>query len=128
MLDVGASFLANQAMNYLVSGKVPRRTGNAHPNIQPQDVFAARDGHLVLAVGNDGQFAKICEVLGRPDMRQGRTLRDQRRPRAQPCDADAADRRDCCCDARARPTGSRDCEARRRAVRADQHRAAGVRR
>ena len=66
MLDVGVACLANQAMNYLVSGKVPRRTGNAHPNIQPQDVFATRDGHLVLVVGNDGQFAKCCEVLERP--------------------------------------------------------------
>ncbi len=66
MLDVGVSFLANQAMNYLVSGKAPRRTGNAHPNIQPQDVFASRDGYMVLVVGNDGQFAKCCEVLGRP--------------------------------------------------------------
>jgi crotonobetainyl-CoA:carnitine CoA-transferase CaiB-like acyl-CoA transferase len=67
MLDVGVACLANQAMNYLVSGKAPRRTGNAHPNIQPQDVFAARDGHMVLVVGNDGQFAKCCEVLGRPE-------------------------------------------------------------
>jgi glutaryl-CoA transferase len=67
MLDVGVACLANQAMNYLVSGKVPRRTGNAHPNIQPQDVFASRDGHMVLVVGNDGQFVKCCEVLGRPE-------------------------------------------------------------
>jgi crotonobetainyl-CoA:carnitine CoA-transferase CaiB-like acyl-CoA transferase len=67
MLDVGVACLANQAMNYLVSGKVPRRTGNAHPNIQPQDVFASRDGHMVLVVGNDGQFAKCCEVFGRPE-------------------------------------------------------------
>jgi crotonobetainyl-CoA:carnitine CoA-transferase CaiB-like acyl-CoA transferase len=68
MLDVGVSFLANQAMNYLISGKPPRRAGNAHPNIQPQDVFAARDGHLVLAVGNDEQFARFCEVLERPEL------------------------------------------------------------
>jgi crotonobetainyl-CoA:carnitine CoA-transferase CaiB-like acyl-CoA transferase len=68
MLDVGVSFLANQAMNYLISGKPPRRTGNAHPNIQPQDVFAARDGHLALAVGNDEQFARFCRVLGRPEL------------------------------------------------------------
>ncbi len=68
MLDVGVSFLANQAMNYLVSGKPPRRGGNAHPNIQPQDVFRARDGYLVLAVGNDEQFARFCGVLGRPDL------------------------------------------------------------
>jgi crotonobetainyl-CoA:carnitine CoA-transferase CaiB-like acyl-CoA transferase len=67
MLDAGVSMLTNQAMNYLISGQAPRRTGNAHPNIQPQDDFAARDGHLVLVVGNDGQFAKCCEALGRPE-------------------------------------------------------------
>ena len=68
MLDVQVAALANQAMNYLVSGKVPGRTGNAHPNIQPQDAFACRDGDMVLAVGNDGQFAKLCEVLGLPEL------------------------------------------------------------
>jgi glutaryl-CoA transferase len=68
MLDVGVSFLANQAMNYLMSGREPRRAGNAHPNIQPQDVFQARDGHLVLAVGNDDQFARFCDVLERPEL------------------------------------------------------------
>jgi crotonobetainyl-CoA:carnitine CoA-transferase CaiB-like acyl-CoA transferase len=55
MLDVASAILANQAMNYLVSGDVPTRRGNKHPNIQPQDVFAVRDGHMVLAVGNDEQ-------------------------------------------------------------------------
>ena len=64
MLDVAAAFLSNQAMNHLVSGKSPQRSGNRHPNIQPQDVFAASDGQFVLAVGNDGQFAKLCEVIG----------------------------------------------------------------
>jgi crotonobetainyl-CoA:carnitine CoA-transferase CaiB-like acyl-CoA transferase len=64
MLDVAAAFLANQAMNHLVSGKSPQRGGNRHPNIQPQDVFTASDGQFVLAVGNDGQFAKLCEVIG----------------------------------------------------------------
>ena len=68
MLDVQVAALANQAMNYLVSGKIPKRTGNAHPNIQPQDVFACRDGEMVVAVGNDGQFAKLCEVLGLPQL------------------------------------------------------------
>jgi crotonobetainyl-CoA:carnitine CoA-transferase CaiB-like acyl-CoA transferase len=67
MLDVQAAFLANQAMNWLVSGRTPKRGGNRHPNIQPQDVFPCRDGHLVLAVGNDGQFAKLCEAIGRPE-------------------------------------------------------------
>lgn len=64
MLDVQTAMLANQAMNYLVSGKEPARTGNKHPNIQPQDVFRCADGHLVLAVGNDAQFRRFCEVLG----------------------------------------------------------------
>jgi crotonobetainyl-CoA:carnitine CoA-transferase CaiB-like acyl-CoA transferase len=68
MLDVGVSFLANQAMNYLISGRPPRRAGNAHPNIQPQDVFQARDGYLVLAVGNDDQFARFCDVIERPEL------------------------------------------------------------
>ncbi len=67
MLDVQVGFLANQAMNHLLSGKAPRRSGNAHPNIQPQDVFPCRDGNLVIVVGNDGQFAKFCEVVGRPE-------------------------------------------------------------
>ena len=65
MLDVQVATLSNQAMNYLVSGKVPTRNGNAHPNIQPQDVYACADGDVILVVGNDGQFAKLCEVLGK---------------------------------------------------------------
>ncbi len=66
MLDVQVATLSNQAMNYLVSGKVPKRNGNAHPNIQPQDVYACADGDVILVVGNDGQFAKLCEVFGQP--------------------------------------------------------------
>lgn len=66
MLDVQVSTLANQAMNYLVSGNVPQRNGNAHPNIQPQDVFSCVDGDVILVVGNDGQFAKLCDTLGYP--------------------------------------------------------------
>jgi len=63
MLDVQVATLSNQAMNYLVSGRVPARNGNAHPNIQPQDVYACADGDVILVVGNDGQFAKLCAVL-----------------------------------------------------------------
>ena len=55
-------------MKYLISGKTPRRNGIAHPYVHPQDVFACRDGNLVLAVGNDSQFAKFCEALGRPEL------------------------------------------------------------
>ena len=65
MLDVQAAFLGNQAMNWLIGNKLPHRAGNRHPNIQPQDVFPAADGHIVLAVGNDGQFVKLCEAIGR---------------------------------------------------------------
>ena len=64
MLDVQSAFLANQAMNWLVSGNTPKRGGNRHPNIQPQDVFPCADGFMALAVGNDGQFAKLAEILG----------------------------------------------------------------
>ncbi len=67
MLDVQAAFLSNQAMNWLVGAKVPHRSGNRHPNIQPQDVFPCADGHVVLAVGNDGQFVKLCEAIGRAE-------------------------------------------------------------
>ncbi len=64
MLDVQTAFLANQAMSYLVSGKTPVRNGNRHPHIQPQDVFTCADGRIVIAVGNDGQFAKLAGLLG----------------------------------------------------------------
>ena len=56
--------LANQALNYLVSGEVPKRIGNAHPNIVPYQVFPVADGHIIIATGNDNQFAKLCAVLG----------------------------------------------------------------
>jgi len=63
MFDVHAAFLANQAMNHLLTGRVPARMGNRHPNIQPQNVYRCRDGYLALAVGNDGQFIALCSVL-----------------------------------------------------------------
>ena len=69
MLDVMVATIANQGMNYLVSGKTPRRMGNKHPNIQPQDVFTCSDGkQMVLAVGNDGQFVNFCEAVGAPEL------------------------------------------------------------
>jgi crotonobetainyl-CoA:carnitine CoA-transferase CaiB-like acyl-CoA transferase len=64
LLDSGVAVLANQAMNYLASGTAPRRLGNAHPNIVPYQVFPAADGHLIIACGNDRQFASLCTVLG----------------------------------------------------------------
>jgi hypothetical protein len=67
MLDVQVAFLANQAMNWLLSGNEPRRGGNRHPNIQPQDVFSCADGFVALAVGNDGQFGELSKALGHPE-------------------------------------------------------------
>ncbi|WP_106639346.1 CaiB/BaiF CoA transferase family protein [Allosphingosinicella vermicomposti] len=64
LLDTQVAVLGNQAMNYLVSGNVPHRMGNAHPNIAPYQTFAVADGHVIVAVGNDGQFAKLCGILG----------------------------------------------------------------
>jgi crotonobetainyl-CoA:carnitine CoA-transferase CaiB-like acyl-CoA transferase len=74
LLDTQVAMLANLGANYLVGGKVPQRAGNAHQNIVPYQVFEvapAADGsreHLILAVGNDGQYAKFCEVAGRPEL------------------------------------------------------------
>lgn len=68
MLDVQVGLLANQAMNYLISGKTPQRTGTAHPNIQPQRTFACRDGQMIMVVGNDNQFNLLCQVIGRPEL------------------------------------------------------------
>ncbi|WP_028746312.1 CaiB/BaiF CoA transferase family protein [Rhizobium mesoamericanum] len=64
LLDVQSAVLANQNMNYLVSGRAPTRLGNAHPNISPYEVVPAADGYLILAVGNDGQFRRLCAILG----------------------------------------------------------------
>jgi crotonobetainyl-CoA:carnitine CoA-transferase CaiB-like acyl-CoA transferase len=68
LVDSQVGVLANQALNYLVSGKVPKRIGNAHPNIVPYQVFPVADGHVIIATGNDSQFAKLCGVLGEPDI------------------------------------------------------------
>ncbi|MBK7014673.1 MAG: CoA transferase [Sulfuritalea sp.] len=64
LLDVQVACLANQAMNYLVSGKAPRRMGNGHPNIVPYQDFPTADSDMILAIGNDGQFARFCEIAG----------------------------------------------------------------
>jgi crotonobetainyl-CoA:carnitine CoA-transferase CaiB-like acyl-CoA transferase len=68
LLDTQVAVLANQAMNYLVTGVAPQRLGNSHPNIVPYQVFATSDGYIIVAVGNETQFARMCEVIGRPDL------------------------------------------------------------
>ncbi|KIL99046.1 L-carnitine dehydratase/bile acid-inducible protein F [Paramagnetospirillum magnetotacticum MS-1] len=67
LLDVQVSMMSNQAMTYLVSGKAPGRAGNGHAAIVPYQAFATMDGHLIIAVGNDGQFAKLADELGHPE-------------------------------------------------------------
>lgn len=67
LLDVQVACLANQAMNYRTTGKAPGRMGNAHPNIVPYQDFPTADGNMVLTVGNDQQFARLCDVLGHPE-------------------------------------------------------------
>jgi crotonobetainyl-CoA:carnitine CoA-transferase CaiB-like acyl-CoA transferase len=68
LLDTQVAMLANLGANYLVTGQPPRRAGNAHQNIVPYQVFPVADGHLILAVGNDAQFARFCAVAGCPEL------------------------------------------------------------
>jgi crotonobetainyl-CoA:carnitine CoA-transferase CaiB-like acyl-CoA transferase len=70
LLDTQVAMLANLGANYLTTGIAPKRAGNAHQNIVPYQVVEAADGHFILAVGNDGQYAKFCHVAGRPDLAQ----------------------------------------------------------
>lgn len=68
LLDTQVATLANQGMNYLIGGTAPRRFGNGHPNIVPYQAFATADGHVILAVGNDEQYARFCAVAGCPEL------------------------------------------------------------
>jgi len=68
LLDVATSIMANQAMNFLVSGKPPTMMGNAHPNLAPYAVFDCADGWIILATGNDAQYQRLCAILGLDDM------------------------------------------------------------
>ncbi len=68
LLDSQVAVLANQALNYLVGGKVPTRLGNAHPNIVPYQTFETRDGYIIMAVGSDRQYAEYCSIIGAPHL------------------------------------------------------------
>ena len=68
LMDSQVAVLANQALGYLVSGDAPKRLGNAHPSIVPYEVFPVADGHIIIAVGNDGQFRRLCLVLGQVEL------------------------------------------------------------
>jgi len=79
LVDTQVGMLANQALNYLVSGDLPVRIGNAHPNIVPYQVFPVADGHIIIATGNDSQFAKLCGVLGEPELAKNPDYKDNTR-------------------------------------------------
>jgi len=68
LMDVATAFMANQAMNYLVTGTAPGRIGNAHQNLAPYQVFDCADGWLIIATGNDAQYRRFCQLLDLPDM------------------------------------------------------------
>ena len=68
LLDCMVAFNANQISGYLVSGNIPKRYGNAHPNVVPYQVFPCKDGHIILAIGNDSQFASFCKLAGHPEL------------------------------------------------------------
>ncbi|MCK8462774.1 CoA transferase [Aliiroseovarius sp. S1339] len=68
LLDCATAMMANQAMNFLATGNSPSRMGNEHPNIAPYQVCPVKDGHIILAVGNDGQFQRFCQVIGRAEL------------------------------------------------------------
>ena len=82
LLDVQVAVLANQAMNYLIGGEVPHRIGNANPNIAPYQTFAVADGHVIVAIGNDGQFVRLLKLLGLAEEPAFATNADRVRNRA----------------------------------------------
>lgn len=75
LLDVQVACLANQAMNFLTTGKEPVRMGNGHPNVVPYQDFKTKDGYMILAVGNDGQFSKFCLAVGHPEWAEDQRFR-----------------------------------------------------
>jgi crotonobetainyl-CoA:carnitine CoA-transferase CaiB-like acyl-CoA transferase len=76
LVDSTVGVLANQALNYLVSNELPKRIGNAHPNIVPYQEFPVADGHIIVATGNDNQYIKFCNVLGAPELGQNPDYKD----------------------------------------------------
>ena len=76
LVDSTVGVLANQGLNYLVSGEVPKRIGNSHPNIVPYQEFPVTDGHIIIATGNDNQFVKLCHVLGAPELAEVSAYKD----------------------------------------------------
>jgi crotonobetainyl-CoA:carnitine CoA-transferase CaiB-like acyl-CoA transferase len=78
LVDSTVGTLAFQALNYLVSGEVPKRIGNAHPNLVPYQEFPVADGRIIIATGNDAQFIKLCGILGAPELAQAPAYKDNK--------------------------------------------------
>lgn len=76
LVDSTVGVLSNQALNYFVSGNIPKRIGNAHANIVPYQVFPTADGYAIVATGNDSQYVKFCNVLGAPELAQNPEYKD----------------------------------------------------
>ena len=126
LFDSSVAMMSVMNLNYLVTGKPPGRAGNAHPNIVPYQVFACADGHVIVAVGNDGQFAKFCEVGGRPEWAaDARYAKNADRVRNRDVLVPLDRRRDAHAHA---ARVARRAGAARRALRADQQARPGVRR
>ncbi|HEY0113786.1 MAG TPA: CaiB/BaiF CoA-transferase family protein [Allosphingosinicella sp.] len=75
LLDTQVAVLGNQALNWMVSGEVPHRMGNGHVNLVPYQAFRVSDGEVIVAVGNDAQFARLCEILGKPELAEDERFR-----------------------------------------------------
>jgi crotonobetainyl-CoA:carnitine CoA-transferase CaiB-like acyl-CoA transferase len=78
LVDSSVGVLAFQSLNYLVSGEVPKRIGNTHPNIVPYQVFPVADGHIIIATGNDAQYVKLCGILGAPELAEVPEYKDNK--------------------------------------------------
>jgi crotonobetainyl-CoA:carnitine CoA-transferase CaiB-like acyl-CoA transferase len=76
LVDSTVGVLSNQALNYLVSGNIPKRIGNAHANIVPYQVFEVADGYAIVATGNDAQYVKFCNVIGAPELGEDERYKD----------------------------------------------------
>src|SRR5262249_20366360 len=78
LVDSTVGVLSNQALNYLVSGRVPQRIATTHANIVPYQVFPVADGHIIIATGNDSQYVKLCNVLGAPQLTEEPAYKDNK--------------------------------------------------
>jgi len=78
LVDSTVGTLAFQALNYLVSGELPKRIGNAHPNLVPYQEFPVADGRVIIATGNDAQFVKLCGILGAPGLAEAEAYKDNK--------------------------------------------------